>query len=319
MLLIWPVSSGKLIEQLRTRGRLNLLNGDYNSAADCYSAILQKLEGVAGDEAVELMRSCGLTLAECEIRLGNFLDAVARCTEVIDETPPIPDTSTDIEETLVTSVETLQLQQTLGRAFYRRAVAFHRLSLPQFAYLDLLRAEACLPFDTKTARMIDLLRERTPSAALIPSNSTDSELQDTLEEAATHFSRKMFTSNEIRELLHLGPPRRIRRDHPVTSNPFDEMRKLMGNGMAGNGLDEGGLGGLLGMVGAGAQSGGLQGLVASVLEPGNLKHYMEIFEACNGARKWVTGLWRRIRTHHQYILWALSIVWVLRLAGTFST
>ena len=77
------VGSEKLLERgqaLRNAGKKYLISKQYETAAFCYSAALQVMEGIGGYESGELRRKCGLLLAECEIKNCNYYSAIARCS-----------------------------------------------------------------------------------------------------------------------------------------------------------------------------------------------------------------------------------------------
>jgi tetratricopeptide (TPR) repeat protein len=302
-----------IIEQLRNKGKHYLVNGEYNQAADCYAAILQNLEGAGGPEAGHLMRRCGITLAECEIKLGNLFDAVARCTEVIDESPE-----------MVTSDS---VQVTLGKAYYRRSVAFQRLNMPRMAYLDLNQASKYLPDDGRIRNSMKILSNSNDISSI---EISEDELQDTLEEALKHFPRRIFSRREIVELIY-GPNSGYTENAPLKrpiKSSFNDIMKSFGDGtevgeesafdlqslMSGQGSGGGesplgALGGLGNMLGGG----GLGSLLSSVMEPGNLQNYMEIFQACNNFRKWLGDVINQIKANHGIILGLLSVLWLWRL------
>ena len=145
----------------------------YGKAALCYAAVLQAIEGVGGAEGGALRQRCALTLAECEIKLGNLYAAVARCSEVIDECPEGPEPTTPLaaspsvspdvpapsssSQRHLTAAERAALRQTLARALYRRAVALQRLDEPRLALLDLRAALACDPADDKVQERVEVV------------------------------------------------------------------------------------------------------------------------------------------------------------------
>lgn len=289
-------SSSSLVEQLRNEGRVHLSFKRYEEAADCYAAIIQKLEGVGGSEAGELMRRCGLTLAECEIKLGNLYDAIARCTEVINESP-----------------DDASLQQTLGKAFYRRGVSFHRLDMLKFAYVDMLQASRYLPEDAKVASTILTLEESLNTTAS-ELKAIEEELQDAVEEATLKFPRRQFTKKELRNIINNGAlepedgqgalPDFMNSlgqfgDAGAASSPFDLQSLFRGAGDLGASP----LGGL----------GGLSGILSSVMEPANMKNYMEMFSAVNSVRLHVGSFIKALKANQQIVLLVLTVVWLIRI------
>lgn len=157
---------------LRDVGKSYLSSKQYSKAALCYSAVLQVIEGVGGKESGEIRQRCSLTLAECEIKLGNLYSAIARCSEVIDESPDLPfldvDTSalnigSDAAESASTSLQPLnneeyeRLSKFLSQARYRRGVALFRLDEPELALIDLHEALRMVPGDERIQERIETI------------------------------------------------------------------------------------------------------------------------------------------------------------------
>lgn len=166
---------------------MHLSKKDYKKASLCYAAVLQIMEGKGGSEAEELRRRCSLTLAECELQQGNLYEAIARCSEVIEEAPDIKrfvknDASgSDNENTVVVDAvsetedivnraeqnlearnsgggkELDKLRVALAKALYRRGLALNRLERPKLALIDLREANKILPTDTKILQHLDLI------------------------------------------------------------------------------------------------------------------------------------------------------------------
>ena len=136
-------------EILRCVGKTYLSSKQYSKAATCYAAVLQVIEGIGGAESGSIRQRCSITLAECEIKLGNLYGAIARCSEVIDECPiPYLDNHSSDSRTLSPgtggSHESMNIAQNqlirkvLSQALYRRAIALYRLEEPELAMIDLL-------------------------------------------------------------------------------------------------------------------------------------------------------------------------------------
>lgn len=290
-------SSCSMLEQLRNKGKLHLLKGKYDEAADCYAAVLQSLEGTGGDEVGELMRRCGLTLAECEIKLGNLYDAVARCSEVIDDTPH--------------SDSSPSTRHTLAKAFYRRGVAFFRLNMSEFSYMDMRKAAEYAINDTKISKYVTKLK---PTVASSNITQIEDQLQDTIEEALSHFPRRVFDEDELVQMLDGFKARRSKRKSPVTESwldvnipsesvGFEEMTQTI----------EGGLPFGLGNFG---ELSGLGGVLTNVFEPGNIQNYMEIFSAVRSVFNQVKSILTYLRTHQNLVLWIMSALWLVRITLT---
>ena len=136
-------------EILRCVGKTYLSSKQYSKAAICYTAVLQVIEGIGGAESGSIRQRCSITLAECEIKLGNLYGAIARCSEVIDECPiPILDNHSSDSRKISSgsdgsrvSINTEQndlIRKVLSQALYRRAIALNRLEEPELAMIDLM-------------------------------------------------------------------------------------------------------------------------------------------------------------------------------------
>lgn len=164
------------IDKLKWKGRKYLTQKKYKYAAKYYSAVLQLIEGIGGQESEELRRKCCLTLAECELQEGQFYCTIARCSEVIEEAPidtkilttdKLPVNTGSMNDTTSStgynSTETDnkidKLRASLAKAFYRRGISLNRLEKPQLAILDLQKAKEMLPSDNKIINAIDLTRK----------------------------------------------------------------------------------------------------------------------------------------------------------------
>jgi len=101
-------------EKLRGKGRVSLSRKEYESAASFYSAAIQVIEGIGGEKSAELRRRCCLTLAECDLKTGNHLQAIARCSEVIEEAPDINYDNNDSDD----KMKNEKLKQALGKGSY---------------------------------------------------------------------------------------------------------------------------------------------------------------------------------------------------------
>ena len=291
-------SSCSMMEQLRNQGKLHLLHGKYDEAADCYAAVLQSLEGTGGDEVGDIMRRCGLTLAECEIKLGNLFDAVARCSEVIDDTPLHTNNGPNT-------------RHILAKAFYRRGVAFFRLNMPEFSFLDMRKAAEYSTNDTKVARYINSLGK---TVSMTNISHVEDQLQDTIEEALSHFPRRVFSKSELVEMIggHVG--RKSKRKSVVTdlwqqdsnsihskeSIDFEQVVQSTG------GSD------LFGLANLG-DLGGLGGLLSNVFEPGNMQNYLEIFSAVQKFFSQVKTFIKYLRKNQEIALWVISALWIIRI------
>lgn len=196
-----------IIPKLKSKGKEYLSAKKFDLAASCYSAILQVTEGTGGKESLEVRRKCGLTLAECEIKLGNLRNAIARCSEVIDDEPNL------VELTLENDDED-EVKVTIGKAFYRRAIAFKRLKMNNLALLDFKSCIAYLPDDIKSHQEIYHLENSNSTNTTINETVLKEELIDIVEECQLHYPRPEFTETQIKFLLSGGPRK-------VTAVPSD--------------------------------------------------------------------------------------------------
>jgi len=153
------VNSDERVCNLRGKGREYLSRKDYNNAARCYAAVLQIIEGIGGVESGVLRRRCCLTLAECEIKVGQLERAVSLCSEVIEEVSTKLSSSSfsnsnnvnninanvnrdEIEATADKEKEKEEdMRQAMGKAHFRRGVSLSRLGHHKVALLDL---QVCL-------------------------------------------------------------------------------------------------------------------------------------------------------------------------------
>ena len=108
-------------EKLRGKGRVSLSRKEYESAASFYSAAIQVIEGVGGEKSAELRRRCCLTLAECDLKTGNHLQAIARCSEVIEEAPDIHYDNNDSDD----KMKNEKLKQALGKGNHLLLLSFY--------------------------------------------------------------------------------------------------------------------------------------------------------------------------------------------------
>lgn len=120
---------------LRDKGHQSNNRGKYGEAAKCYSAALQCLVGVPGDEAYELRRRCGLNLAYCNLKEENYSNAIARCSDVIDESSNFFNESGDTPGLESRDVD--MLRQALATAHRRRYQALKYLNKDDLAEVDL--------------------------------------------------------------------------------------------------------------------------------------------------------------------------------------
>ena len=301
-------SDSALIDSLRSRAKIHLICKEYDEAACCYSAIVQSLEGAKEFEAGVETRHALLTLAECEIKLGHLLDAVARCSEVIYESPPGGYNGSGNQS----QAEDVQ---TLGKAFYRRAVAFERLGMPVFAFLDNIHAIDCPEVSLKASALHARLLETEEVKGLLTSRGSstmsgeeamekENELkQDTIDEAMLNFPRKRFSNREIAALIG------------DNSRALKKSKKSFGGTGSSSPFN---FGSFMGTGERQAGSGGFNpgSIMSMFMEPGSLQNCMEMLSAVNWFRKLITGFVRTLKQNHHFVVALLTIIWLVRVSLT---
>lgn len=280
----------ELICKLRLEGKRHLRKGNVEEAADCYAAIIQNLEGLGGLAAGDLMRSCGITLAECEVKLGNLFDAIARCTDVINELPE-DDTSHSC-------------RSTLGKLYYRRAVSFRRLDMKHYAYLDMLKASQYIS-DDKIEQAIRSLRtdfyNGTYSTNMAHEAAMREELQDAVAEASFKFPVREFSVREMMSLARMPLRSTFMGGFKVPrtrENPSPFSISNMFPGANGNGIGD---------------LGKLSGVLSDVMEPANMRNYLEMFNAVSWFGKWVYAVVTTVTKNNQIALIVLTFCWCMRI------
>lgn len=284
----------ELIYKLRLEGKRHLRNGNVEVAADCYAAIIQNLEGLGGLAAGDLMRKCGITLAECEVKLGNLFDAIARCTDVINELPEDENTTTN--DRII-----------LGKLYYRRAISFQRLDMKHYAYLDMLKASQYIQSDNKINNAIQYLHidfyNDTYNNNAIHKTLMQEELQDAVAEASFKFPVREFSVKEMMSLAGMTQPstfmRGFKKPNKIASSsvPFS-LSNIFPGASDGNGIGD---------------LGKLSGVFSDIMEPSNMKNYIEMFNAVSWFGKWVYTIVTILTKNNHIALIVLTICWCIRI------
>lgn len=191
--------SGK-ISILRENGRLHHTRKRFGDASKCYEAALQLIEGIPGDEAYELRRRCGLNLAYCYLKESKLGDAVARCSEVIDESSNFLDESGQISS--FDDEQSQLLRDALATAHKRRSVALQLLGRHELAKVDNSISKGYKSRNIKSARKTVLDVPLRLDA-----------LQDFVEECQVKYPRKHLSAREIERLCQLERPRSTNLQH----------------------------------------------------------------------------------------------------------
>jgi tetratricopeptide (TPR) repeat protein len=226
-------------EVLRSVGKTYLSSKQYSKAALCYSAVLQVVEGVGGVESGEIRQRCSLTLAECEIKLGNLYSAIARCSEVIDECPDLPvldaasiasdTTGSDVESTStsrqqVPTADMEKLTKCLSQARYRRGIALFRLEEPELALLDLQEALRMVPGDERIQERIETIESVLMNAASTSATGATTVSTSTTTTTSTSTS----TSTSVPTSTSTSALQQTQQDTEVDSisSPIDDLQRV---------------------------------------------------------------------------------------------
>ncbi len=135
------------ITQLKEHGKTLLNQKHYQRAINYYSGMIFLVEGIKGSRATEIRQRCGLTLAECEMKLGRYSRAVARCSEVIEEASSEVDDLSAKKKSPLLVKRSKSLLRSLALAHYRRAICLKHLRKLSLAMIDLRLALKYQPDD----------------------------------------------------------------------------------------------------------------------------------------------------------------------------
>ena len=298
------------INILRGKGKSYLLAKNFRKASQYYSAILQIIEKDKHNTISDsLRRRCALTLAECEIQTGNWHQAIARCSEVIDEYSSLfsPGTDPEMDDSSLKDVK--DIRDAIAKAFYRRAVSLLNLNKTVLAYLDLNISmkystdnKLALTKLSKLEKVLDIQDNK------LHFDNTEEELRDLIDECQLNHPRISFTNNEINKLTS-QEEKRMKKYSVGNSNhlenemnPFDSMSSLFdGLGNAGGGL---GLGGGLSTI-------PLLLTTFGGMDPKIAKQIGDIIEATSKAFKKFQSGYKLIIKNQKAILIVLTLVWIV--------
>eukprot|EP01039_Chlorochromonas_danica_P000682 gene682-738_t len=201
-----PLSSNQKvkIDRLRDQGKQCLALRQYTEAIQFYSAILQIVEGLPGEDSFELRRRCGLTLAECEIRAGNYHQAVARCSEVIEECVNFADSlpkKTKRKKAKKVTMDSIDLDKTLNRAHYRRGLSLKKLNELRIALIDMKKAAEYHPDDKQTLKELAFLKAKVGTMTSAHVEEEESKLQDFVEDCQVQYPRQRYTRKQLEKMF----------------------------------------------------------------------------------------------------------------------
>lgn len=246
----------KQIKLLRDRGKGLLSVRSYEKASDYYAAVLQIVEGVGGPETVEIRRRCFLTLADCEIKLSRYNEAIARCTELIDESPSV------LVEGSNEKINS-NLQESLGKAFYRRGIALMHLNKSTLALLDFKSAKVHIPTDIKIEDKINSIKMSGSVDLALESHGhnayLENDLRECVDDALLQYPRPYFTASKLSQLCKQAEVIQRGASNPMDFGGFDSLFRDLGGGDNEGSRHAGGLGmfgGLGGLSGSGSGIGG---------------------------------------------------------------
>lgn len=176
------------VNVLREKGHKSHTNYQYKDAIKCYTAALQLVEGIPGDDAYELRRRCGLNLAYCNLKDGEYAEAVARCSEVIDESTNFLTENGEVAELSDHAAE--MLRQALSTAYRRRGEALQFLGKDELAEVDFSMAKV---YKSRTKTSKKPLRSKKYQQRI-------ESLQDFVEECQLFYPRKVLSNKEVKTL-----------------------------------------------------------------------------------------------------------------------
>lgn len=282
---------------LKSYGQEYISERKYKKASLYYSAILQLLEGIAGKEPDELRMKCSSILAFCNLKDGQYYDAIARCTEVIEQSllsyPP------KVHE--IKSLSSSQ-QHLLGITYYRRGLSFNNLGLPNLAVIDWKIAHLLIPNNPKVLSRMQFSKgidsdmdtdgkTQIDSTVTINRNLTESDeaslesvgeviLETSATESEEDLANILDYSLQISEPKHFSKLEIERLLRSSTTSGSTSLFNQFSNGL--NGREDnmasslGSLGGLGGGLGALGGMGGLGGLFGAGLGKGGLRSQLSM-------------------------------------------
>jgi len=199
------------INNLRRKGRTSVRNKQYQSAIQCYSAILQIVEGVSDEELSCIRRRSALTLAECEVKVGNLRKAIARFSEVINEAPLSVDrwsTSYSYSPNSTGSIDHTdsEISRAIAKALFRRGLSMKQLNYHYYALLDLQESLKYNPDSVQAYEEIAALEASDEVIALSRSNESEASLIDKhidmIEEYQLSYPRTTLSDHQLNLLVN---------------------------------------------------------------------------------------------------------------------
>lgn len=205
------------INNLRRKGRTSVRNKQYQSAIQCYSAILQIVEGVSDEEYSCIRRRSALTLAECEVKVGNLRKAIARFSEVINEAPLSVDrwsasSSSSYSSSSSNSTGSIdhtdsEISRAIGKALFKRGLYMKQLKYHYYALLDLQESLKYNPDSVQAYEEIAALEASDEVIALSRSNESEASSLidkhiDLIEEYQLSYPRITLSDHQLNLLVN---------------------------------------------------------------------------------------------------------------------
>lgn len=310
------MSTGRIAALERIGGFLFGLRR-YRDAALYYSALLQLREGCKETNELFQRHWCALRLAVCDLKMQKYTHALARCSEVISESPPeIP---TEPEAAHAYSLSSLAhrnppstsydaLAYRMGLAYTTRAKAFLALNMTKLAEDDLKCAIKYVPDEVEVYELIG----RIESGAIHGAGQTtgqgsgpQAEFSEIVEDCVLQCPPDRLTPAQIRQLHRLGSRFNSSESggaammvSPLRPSPLAALSALPGSGGRPGGLSAPALTATLAPL-----LGGVFGLDAA-----STRHLSDVAQAVARAWEGWTGLYRKYRRR---AVTALSALWVV--------
>lgn len=339
------------VKQLRSKGMIYLAKKNYKKAAKYYSASLQLMEGISGEELGHLRKRCALTLAECELKSGQLYHTIITCSDIIDESPVIDDiNSNDNSSSLIgQQPETISTQfngeydflnKVLGKAYYKRGLSLDKLNQTVLAIADYKVAHQLLPKDSKIKYRLD---KAVRKYEIFDSNSSfnDTNIFDYIENIVLdNYSKIHLSKSEIRALTQDTTVDSIStresnsaslsnifsRSNGADSQQNNGLTGMLGNlGLGGVGNALGGLGGLGSMLGGlGGKGGSMEDTLSffasmAGVSPDIISKFKEIYKVCFKAFDMYRSIFVSIFKNKESIILGLTVAWVIgTIISTFK-
>lgn len=218
-------------------------NGRFTDAGVCYSGSLQMLAGSTASSNIARRRLSGLRLALCELKNGQFQNALARCSEVIAETHE-PVISMDQSETYsLTEPHQLSGEQLLARdlglAYLTRAKCFIGIGKARLGKQDLKLAIKYIPDELEVYQLMYSAQEDDINEKPGINDSILNEHDEVIEDCILNHPSAEFSKKRLKTLIescrHRTKSKSLNKNR---GNPIITTAKYQSNGgnMGGRGL-----------------------------------------------------------------------------------